>query len=51
MPATWTEIRLASWKAAIISGLTPGAMYTFQARALGPAGLTDWSDPVNRIVS
>jgi hypothetical protein len=33
----------------IIANLTPGTMYTFQVRALGLLGYTNWSDPVNRI--
>jgi len=32
-----------------INGLTPGATYSFQVRALGRAGFTDWSDPVSCI--
>jgi hypothetical protein len=32
-----------------VSGLTPGATYTFQVRALGSLGQTDWSDPVTRV--
>jgi hypothetical protein len=37
--------------ATMISGLTPGASYAFQARALTDAGYTDWSDSVTRIVT
>jgi hypothetical protein len=32
-----------------ISGLTPGSMYTFEVRALGRLGFTDWSDSANCI--
>ena len=32
-----------------INGLTPGTTYTFQVRALGRLGFTDWSDSVNCI--
>ena len=32
----------------IVHGLTPGALYTFQVRALGGStGQGDWSDPVS----
>ena len=32
--------------ATTVTGLTPGTMYAFQARALLNAGFTDWSDSV-----
>lgn len=31
------------------TGLTPGTVYSFQVRALGRLGYTDWSDSVNRM--
>lgn len=32
-----------------VNNLTPGTTYTFQVRALGRLGYTDWSDSVNRM--
>ena len=32
-----------------ISGLTPGVVYAFQARAVTKTGFTDWSDSVTRM--
>jgi hypothetical protein len=34
----------------LITGLTPGMTYVFQARALTKAGYSDWSESVTRIV-
>ena len=48
-PTTFTTVTLTSSKAAPINGLTPGTVYTFQIRALGRLGYTDWSDAVNRM--
>jgi hypothetical protein len=45
----WTSIQLASTKPAPVDNLTPGTTYTFQVRALGRIGYSDWSDPVNRM--
>ena len=50
-PASWTEQTLPSKKAVIVSNLTPGTTYTFQARALGRLGYSNWSDPANRMVT
>jgi hypothetical protein len=33
----------------VLTGLTPGATYFFQVRALLQDGFTDWSDPVTFI--
>jgi hypothetical protein len=30
----------------LVDGLTPGANYSFQVRAMVTAGLTEWSDPI-----
>jgi hypothetical protein len=47
VPATWTNLLLTNIRPApIISDLTPGAIYAFQARALVKGGLSDWSDSV-----
>jgi hypothetical protein len=48
-PGTWTSIHLPSAKATPVNNLTPGTTYTFQARALGRLGFSNWSDPVNRM--
>jgi len=48
-PGTWTSVHVASSKAVTVPNLTPGTTYTFEARALGRLGFSDWSDPVNRM--
>ena len=50
-PATWTDQIITSTKPTIIKDLTPGTIYTFQVRALGRLGFTNWSDAVNRMVT
>ncbi|HLH30944.1 MAG TPA: hypothetical protein VKY31_07045 [Terriglobia bacterium] len=40
----WTSVSLTSSKKATISGLTQAGIYTFQIRALGRLGYTDWMD-------
>jgi hypothetical protein len=37
-------------QAAAVNALTPGTLYTFQVRAYGKLGYTDWSDSVMRMV-
>ena len=47
---TWTEIPVGKIKpATVVSGLTPGATYVFQARAQTNSGYSDWSESVTRI--
>ena len=49
-PATWSSQPLLNVKApAVISGLTPGTNYMFQARAVIKAGYSDWGEPLTRI--
>ena len=48
-PALYTLVPITDKKSTVISGLTPGTQYTFQIRALGRMGYSDWSDPANRI--
>jgi hypothetical protein len=49
-PGTWATITIPSaLQATPVSGLTIGTTYTFQARAFGKLGFSDWSDPVNRM--
>lgn len=44
-PGAWTTVPVASVKAPVtVSGLTPGTIYAFQARALGKSGYSDYSD-------
>jgi len=50
-PTTWTEETITNTKSVIIANLTPGTMYTFQVRALGRLGKTNWSDAVNRMAT
>jgi hypothetical protein len=46
----WTTITVATTKPApIINNLTPGTIYTFQVRAFGKLGYSDWSSPANRM--
>jgi len=47
---TWTEIPVGKIKpATVVSGLTPGSTYVFQARAQTNSGYSDWSESVTRI--
>src|SRR5207247_5160980 len=47
----WTTIVVPSTKPATpVNNLTPGTTYTFQVRAYGKLGFSDWSDAVERMV-
>ena len=49
-PGSWiTQTVTQARKAVTFNGLTPGTTYSFQVRALGKAGYTDWSDSANRM--
>ena len=49
-PTTWSTQPLANVKApAVISGLTPGTAYVFQARAVTKTGYSDYSQPITKI--
>ena len=48
-PGTWTEQPSAAIRSITVIGLTPGATYAFQVRALGRLCNTDWSDAATRI--
>jgi hypothetical protein len=48
-PGTWTTESFTNPRAMAIYGLTPGTTYTFQVRALGSLGQSDWSDVATRI--
>jgi hypothetical protein len=50
-PGPWQTVGLfTDSRVMTISGLTPGATYVFQARAVGGStGYSDWSNPVSRM--
>jgi hypothetical protein len=49
-PGPWTTVTAPSAKRSTpVSGLTAGTTYTFQVRAFGKLGYTDWSDSVMRM--
>jgi len=49
-PTTWTTIQVANARPGTpISGLTPGTVYSFQVRAFGKLGWSEWSDPVTKM--
>ena len=49
-PASWTIVELPSARPSpVISGLIPGTTYSFQVRAFGKLGWTDWSEPINKM--
>jgi len=49
-PTAWVDIEATFAARVTIEGLTPGAQYTAQARALGTAGPSDWSDTATLMV-
>ena len=50
VPGSWTSKPVAGIKPPfLITGLTPGTTYVFQARALTKTGYSDWSESVTRI--
>jgi hypothetical protein len=50
LPTTWSNMPVASIKIpATVTGLTPGATYVFQARAVTQDGYSNWGDPIGRI--
>jgi len=49
-PDAWITIHVSSARKPVaVDGLTPAKVYTFQVRAYGAAGFTDWSDIVTRM--
>jgi hypothetical protein len=49
-PRQWTFQQVVGTTAPVTcAGLTPGSTYTFQVRALGRLGFTDWSQPVAKM--
>lgn len=50
-PSSWTSKVVTKVKPpAGFQGLTPGTVYAFQVRALGKAGMTDWTDSATCMV-
>jgi hypothetical protein len=50
LPTTWSNMPVANTKTpATVTGLTPGATYVFQARAVIKNGYSNWGDPTARI--
>ena len=49
-PTVWVDIEATFAARVTIEGLTPGAQYTAQVRALGTAGPSDWSDTATLMV-
>src|SRR5438132_10474228 len=45
-PGAWTIASFTSSRSMPINGLTPGTNYTFQVRALGSLGPSDWARSV-----
>jgi hypothetical protein len=46
-PGNWTTQLVPRVKTPVtLTGLTPGTVYAFQARSVGPDGYSDWSDSV-----
>jgi hypothetical protein len=46
----WATILVATTKPpTVFNNLTPGGTYSFQVRAFGKLGYSDWSDPVSRM--
>ena len=52
VPTAWTTQPILNVRSAtVVSGLTPGTAYAFQARAVIPSGYTDWSDSVTQVAT
>jgi hypothetical protein len=49
VPTAWTAQPTVNVRSAtVVSGLTPGTTYAFQARAITQSGYTEWSDSVTQ---
>ncbi len=47
---SWTTMLVPTSKPpTVLNNLTPGGTYSFQVRAYGKLGYSDWSDPVSRM--
>ena len=52
VPTAWTSQPISNVRSAtVISGLTPGTTYAFQARAVIQSAYTDWSDSVTQMAT
>jgi hypothetical protein len=52
VPTAWTTQPITNVRSAtVVSGLTPGITYAFQARAVIQSGYTDWSDSVTQMAT
>jgi hypothetical protein len=52
VPTAWTTQPITSLRSStVISGLTPGTTYAFQARAVIQSAYTDWSDSVTQMAT
>ena len=52
LPTSWTTVPFAKARpATAVNGLTPGTSYTYQVRAYGTLGYTDYSDAVVKIAT
>jgi len=52
VPTAWTTQPVVNVRSAmLVTGLTPGTTYAFQARALLPSGYSDWSDSVTQMAT
>ena len=50
VPGNWTEQPVGKIRQpVVVTGLTPGATYVFQVRAVTNSGYSDWSELVTRI--
>jgi hypothetical protein len=50
VPGSWTNQPVGRTRTpAVVSNLTPGATYAFQARAVTPDGPTEWSQSITQI--
>ena len=52
VPTAWTMQPVVSVRSAVlVTGLTPGTTYAFQARGVLQSGYTDWSDSVMQMAT
>ena len=52
VPTAWTTQPAVNVRSAmLVTGLTPGTTYAFQARAVLPSGYSDWSDSVTQMAT
>jgi hypothetical protein len=52
VPSAWTTQPITNVRSAkVVTGLTPGTTYAFQARAVIQSAYTDWSDSVMQMAT